>query len=34
VRHAARKLAPTTPNQGTDDCIQEPSNKKQKTVAV
>jgi hypothetical protein len=34
VRHAARNLAPTTPNQGTDDCIQEPSNKKQKTVAV
>jgi hypothetical protein len=34
VRHAARKPATTTPNQGTDDCIQEPSNKKQKTVAV
>jgi hypothetical protein len=34
VRHAARKPATTTPNQGTDDCIQEPSNKKQKMVAV
>ncbi|KAJ1482377.1 hypothetical protein T484DRAFT_1747591 [Baffinella frigidus] len=33
-RHAARKLATTTPNQGTKGCIQEPSKKKQKKVAV